>query len=150
MKMIPVEQYAEIKGISTEKAIEMIRDGSYVGRLVEKQWYVYSVDGELSDNQGKIDPDSNDSNPIIVAYILFMGLGALLGSLAGPIGAIFGIIVGFILTFNTIAGTDRSSSAATDYESNGLDNHQDSENYGLDGNSADAEICGTDGSDNYQ
>lgn len=38
--MIPVEEFAKQKGINPSKAIDMIRDGFYVGRKVGDDWYV--------------------------------------------------------------------------------------------------------------
>lgn len=38
--MIPVEEFAKLKGITTSKAIDMVRDGFYRGRKVGDEWYV--------------------------------------------------------------------------------------------------------------
>ncbi|MDO6804149.1 hypothetical protein Q4595_17005, partial [Wenyingzhuangia sp. 1_MG-2023] len=38
--MIPVEEFAKLKGITASKAIDMVRDGFYVGRKVGDDWYV--------------------------------------------------------------------------------------------------------------
>ncbi len=38
--MIPVSDFATEKGITVEKAIEMIRDGFYSGRKIGDSWYV--------------------------------------------------------------------------------------------------------------
>jgi hypothetical protein len=37
---IPVEEFAKFKGITPEKAIQMIRDGFYQGRVIDEKWYV--------------------------------------------------------------------------------------------------------------
>jgi hypothetical protein len=37
---ISVEEFAEFKGITTEKAIAMIRDGFYQGQIIDDKWYV--------------------------------------------------------------------------------------------------------------
>ncbi len=37
---IPVEEFAEFKGITSEKAIAMIRDGFYQGQIIDDKWYV--------------------------------------------------------------------------------------------------------------
>jgi len=39
--MIPVEEFAKKKGIATDKAINMIKDGFYTGRKVGDDWFVY-------------------------------------------------------------------------------------------------------------
>lgn len=38
--MVPVEEFAKRKGFAVERAVDMIRDGFYVGQLVGEQWYV--------------------------------------------------------------------------------------------------------------
>ncbi|MDO8846228.1 hypothetical protein [Methylicorpusculum sp.] len=38
---IPIEEFAEFKGITTEKAIAMIRDGFYQGRIMNDRWFVH-------------------------------------------------------------------------------------------------------------
>jgi hypothetical protein len=37
---IPVEEFAEFKGITSEKAIAMIRDGFYQGQIIDDKWYL--------------------------------------------------------------------------------------------------------------
>ena len=55
VEFVPVAEFSEFKGISTEKAIEMIRDGFYQGRLLDGEWFVsYS---EISTNN----PQGSDS-----------------------------------------------------------------------------------------
>ena len=46
--MIPVAEFAKLKGISTEKVVDMIRDGFYVGRKVGEEWFI-----DKSELQGK-------------------------------------------------------------------------------------------------
>jgi len=38
--MIMVEDFAKRKGITSDKVVKMIKDGFYVGRVVDSQWYV--------------------------------------------------------------------------------------------------------------
>jgi hypothetical protein len=40
--MIPVEEFAKLKGIDSAKIINMIRDGFYVGRKVGEDWFIDS------------------------------------------------------------------------------------------------------------
>jgi hypothetical protein len=47
--MISVEDFAKKKGITTDKAINMIKDGFYTGRKVGDDWFVY--ENELKGNQ---------------------------------------------------------------------------------------------------
>lgn len=37
---VPVEEFAEYKGINPEKTIQMIRDGFYQGQIIDNHWYV--------------------------------------------------------------------------------------------------------------
>lgn len=37
---VPVEEFAEYKGMTSEKVIQMIKDGFYVGRVMDEKWYV--------------------------------------------------------------------------------------------------------------
>lgn len=37
---VPVEEFAEYKGMTSEKVIQMIKDGFYVGRIMDEKWYV--------------------------------------------------------------------------------------------------------------
>ncbi len=40
--MISVEEFGERKGINKEKVIKMIKDGFYVGRVVDEEWFIAS------------------------------------------------------------------------------------------------------------
>jgi hypothetical protein len=40
--MIPVKEFAKLKGIDSAKIINMIRDGFYVGRKVGEDWFIDS------------------------------------------------------------------------------------------------------------
>jgi hypothetical protein len=37
---VPVEEFAEHKGMTSEKVIQMIKDGLYVGRIIDEKWHV--------------------------------------------------------------------------------------------------------------
>lgn len=37
---VPVEEFSEYKGMTSEKVIQMIKDGFYVGRIMDEKWYV--------------------------------------------------------------------------------------------------------------
>lgn len=49
--MIPVEEFAKLKGITASKAIDMVRDGFYVGRKVGEDWYVDASEPTNSANK---------------------------------------------------------------------------------------------------
>ena len=57
VELIPVSEFSEIKGISTSKVIEMIRDGFYEGRLIEGEWFASY--NEVSNNTIQ---ESNSAN----------------------------------------------------------------------------------------
>ena len=38
--MIKVDEFAKRKGLDPDKVVKMIKDGFYVGRVVDDQWYV--------------------------------------------------------------------------------------------------------------
>ena len=38
--MIPVIEFAKLKGMKPEKVIDMIRDAFYVGRKVDEEWFI--------------------------------------------------------------------------------------------------------------
>lgn len=40
--MIPVAKFSQLRGIKEEKVIEMIKDGFYMGRIVDNNWYINS------------------------------------------------------------------------------------------------------------
>ena len=42
--MIPVSDFAKSKGITPEKAVDMIRDGFYAGRKVGDDWFVNATE----------------------------------------------------------------------------------------------------------
>lgn len=46
--MIHVDEYAKLKGLTSSKVIEMIREGFYVGRKVGEDWYVDSSESKVS------------------------------------------------------------------------------------------------------
>lgn len=54
---VPVEEFAEYKGITSEKAIQMIRDGFYQGQIIEDHWYVAfsEIDNKESDKHFTFD-----------------------------------------------------------------------------------------------
>lgn len=54
---IPVEEFAGFKGITSEKAIAMIRDGFYEGQIIDNKWYVaYS---EVSNESTSVSSESD-------------------------------------------------------------------------------------------
>ena len=77
--MIPVEDFARKKGVTTDKAITMIKEGFYVGRKIGDDWF--AEDGE----QLTTSPHEAQQEPITDGFsVLFniIGFAALLGSIA--------------------------------------------------------------------
>lgn len=60
--MISVEEFAKIKGISSSKVIDMIRDGFYVGRKVGDEWFVTSSESTQIESK-----PSNKKASIVIA-----------------------------------------------------------------------------------
>lgn len=50
--MIPIEEFGKRKGIKKEKVISMIKDGFYIGRVIDEEWYVEQ--SELKDSNKTI------------------------------------------------------------------------------------------------
>jgi hypothetical protein len=65
--MISVDEFAKKKGIATDKAINMIKDGFYTGRKVGDDWFVY-VD-ELKGNQSSGISVKAGDNEVVVTDI---------------------------------------------------------------------------------
>ena len=70
--MLPVAEFAKIKGIEVEKVIDMIREGFYSGRKVGDEWFVESPASSVDEKAGDdINTKSNKS------ALIGIGLGAL-------------------------------------------------------------------------
>lgn len=67
--MLPVAEFAKIKGIEVEKVIEMIREGFYSGRKVGDEWFVESTVSSVKEKKVEsIDTKSNKSVLIVIAF----------------------------------------------------------------------------------
>ena len=81
---IPVEEFAEYKGVESEKAIEMIRGGFYQGRIIDDEWYVACSEVEETQNSIQSSSDSflsklvNGDYSLAKTYWLFGVLVSLL------------------------------------------------------------------------
>ena len=70
--MLPVVEFAKIKGIEVEKVIDMIREGFYTGRKVGDEWFVESAESSVEEKAGDdINTKSNKS------VLIGIGLGTL-------------------------------------------------------------------------
>lgn len=75
--MISISEFSSIKGIPEEKIIDMIKDGFYIGRTVNDEWFVNSSDelptSESSDSktQHRFQSDLNAAqNAVTVGGVL--------------------------------------------------------------------------------
>lgn len=95
---IPVEEFSEYKGITSEKAIAMIRDGFYRGRIIDDKWYVaYSEvlnlgESSSSESGGFFSKLMQGDYGLPKTYWLFGILGNLLFSASIALAAATGSI----------------------------------------------------------
>ncbi|MDB4528990.1 hypothetical protein N9193_03670, partial [Pseudomonadales bacterium] len=83
--MIPVEEFAKVKGITPEKAISMIKDGFYMGRLVEEQWFasLNEVTSGVASETQNIAREQGENTPLIVLFYVLAGLSLLFSLIIG-------------------------------------------------------------------
>jgi hypothetical protein len=67
--MTPVEEFAKKKGIATDKAINMIKDGFYTGRKVGDDWFVYVEELKGAKASGISVKASSETGKVIVTDI---------------------------------------------------------------------------------
>ncbi|AMJ86158.1 MULTISPECIES: hypothetical protein [Alteromonas] len=79
--MIPVEEFAQKKGITADKTIKMIRDGFYTGRVINDCWFIdESEDASKPNTSSSIATDNNaDSPPLTILFYVLAGLSLLGG-----------------------------------------------------------------------
>jgi len=83
---IPVEEFAEFKGITAEKAINMIRDGLYEGQIIDEKWYAYAAFPEVETTSPSPKPEGKMKKFKTLIYIvLFFVL--IKGCVASSFGA---------------------------------------------------------------
>ena len=80
--MIPIGEFAKRKGISPDQAIDMVRDGYFVGRKIEGSWYVERDQLDEETRRAVSGPTRGDAPPplSIVFYLLAIlsAVGALI------------------------------------------------------------------------
>lgn len=80
--MIPLSEFAKIKNVDAEKAVEMIRDGFYEGRKVGDDWFIASSELQNKPSEEKDNNLSlNLSTRILIALLSSPGIGLLIGFL---------------------------------------------------------------------
>ena len=90
--MITVEEFSKRKGISEEKAIKMIKDGFYTGRVIDEIWFV-SID-EV--NSSSSDSSIASSGSMSDDYKTSISVSKLV-SFIGWLAVLGGIILSFTL-----------------------------------------------------
>jgi len=81
--MITVEEFSKRKCIDVEKAIKMIRDGFYSGRVIDDQWYANANEvnsGGSAETINHSGSSANDTPPLIILFFILAGL-SLFGGL---------------------------------------------------------------------
>jgi len=107
---IPVEEFAEFKGITSEKAIAMIRDGFYQGQIIDDKWYVAYSEVEKVKKTTQSSSDSfftkltNGDFGLPKTYWLFGVLGGLLfiipvalAAAAESLGALVAVLLASVI-----------------------------------------------------
>lgn len=104
---IPVEEFSEYKGIKNDKAIDMIRDGFYQGRIIDGKWYVaYSELSNVNEPSSSLSvPDrflpklANGDFGLAKTYWLYgVIIGLFASFLSNLITSIAGLVI-FMLVF---------------------------------------------------
>jgi hypothetical protein len=108
--MVPVSEFSKLKNIPEDKVVNMIRDGFYVGKIIEEQWFVSSeenatVSSSSDSKQNKYQLDVNKAlsaisvgsslsilNSIlhVIAFILLFAFSSQLGIY----GVVYTILIG--------------------------------------------------------
>jgi uncharacterized membrane protein YhaH (DUF805 family) len=72
---LPVEEFAEFKGLATRKAIYLIRQGLYQGRLIDGKWYVNNSEfhSKSSANRNTEGGTTNWYLEVLKKYAVFDG-----------------------------------------------------------------------------
>lgn len=79
--MIPVEEFAQKKGITADKAIKMIKDGFYTGRVINECWFIDDSENATKSNSSALRSADNsaDSPPLTILFYVLAGLSLLGG-----------------------------------------------------------------------
>lgn len=103
--MISVEEFAKLKGITSSKAIDMVRDGFYMGRKVGEEWFVDTSEStdsarNPSKTKGKVISTSTSSpNEVVVTDIQMSFLSMVAFMVKWVIASIPAFIILFIIFF---------------------------------------------------
>lgn len=74
---IPVEEFAKYKNLNTEKAVSMIREGFYQGRIIDNKWYV-----SASEINGPQNTENHNTEMGFAWWQIWAWLGLTLGNIS--------------------------------------------------------------------
>ena len=78
--MIPIGEFAKRKGISPDRAIDMVRDGYFVGQKIEGSWYVKRDQlGEEPSRDMSVPTTRDPPSPLSIVFYILAILSALGG-----------------------------------------------------------------------
>jgi len=106
--MVSVDEFAKLKGITPSKAIDMIKDGFYVGRKVGEEWFADSSESTNSastpsTSKGAVITSSTGSfNEVVVTDIQMPFLSMVFFMVKWVIASIPAFIILFIV-FSVVA-----------------------------------------------
>ncbi len=92
--MISVDNFSKRKGISAEKAIKMIKDGFYTGRIVNEEWFV-SVDEVNNSVTSNTITTASSGVSVVNDYKTAIGISKFV-SFVGWLIALLSVIMVFI------------------------------------------------------
>jgi hypothetical protein len=101
--MISVEEFAKLKGIAPSKVVDMIRDGFYVGRKVDEEWFVDNSEptisaSKASKTKGSMAVTGNGSpNEVVVTDIQMSFVSMVVFMVKWVIASIPALIILFII-----------------------------------------------------
>jgi len=67
---LPVEEYAEQNGMTPQDVIEKIREGIFVGQIIEGKWYIEPA--------STVNPESNNESHTPVCTVISLGLAVII------------------------------------------------------------------------
>jgi len=77
--MIPIEEFAKREGIAPDRAVAMIRDGDYVGRLVDGEWFAQiEQNPKASSSVSRV----TESDPALVGLFNLFAVVSVIGGIA--------------------------------------------------------------------
>ena len=97
--MISIDQFAKQKGLSETKAIEMIREGFYVGRKIGDEWFIQvdELNNKSNPKSATINPNNSSISGVVVTDIKMPFWSMVVFMVKAAIAAIPAFIILFCL-----------------------------------------------------